>query len=141
MELLGELLGMFRGVEMPEEAPLMTFWSSTKRKVWTRGQATHCLRTGLPCVAEEWGQQRRGREAVRLIPEEFALHSGRIGAATKLAAEGVSDAVIQREGRSGSYAFMRYATANMERPVWVSEVLVERGGCDRQLGRGTRWEE
>ena len=126
---------------MPEETPQTTFWNGTKLKVWTIGQVTHCLRSGIAGVAEEWSQERRRSEGVRLIPEEFALHSGRIGGATKLPAGGASDAVIQREGRWASNAFMRYVTANMEDPVWVSEVLVERGGCDRQLGRGTRWEE
>ena len=48
-------------------------------------------------VAKEWSQERRGREGGRLIPEDFALHSGRTGAGTKLAAGGASDAVIQTE--------------------------------------------
>ena len=78
---------------------------------------------------------------MRLIPEEFALHSGRIGGRTKLAVGGANDTVIQREGRWASNAFMRYVRANMEDPVWVSEVLVERGGCDRQPGQETRWAE
>ena len=57
VELLGKLFGMFQGVKMPEEAPLMTFWKCTKWKVWTRGQATHCLRSGIAGVAEEWSQE------------------------------------------------------------------------------------
>ena len=75
---------------------------------------------------------------MNLIPEEFALHSGRIGGATKLAAGGASDTVIQREGRWASNAFMRYVRANMEDPIWVSEALVEGRGWDRQPGQRTR---
>ena len=30
VELLGELFGMFKGGEMPEAAPLTTFWNGTK---------------------------------------------------------------------------------------------------------------
>ena len=44
MELLGELFGIFKGGKIPEESPKMKFWNGTKWKVWTRGQATHCLR-------------------------------------------------------------------------------------------------
>ena len=78
----------------------------------------------------------RGKGGVRLIPEEIALHSGGIGAETNLAARGASNAVIQREGRWASNAFVRYVRANMEDTVWVSEVLVE-AWCDRQPEQGT----
>ena len=54
---------------------------------------------------------------MRLIPEEFELHSGRIGGATKLAAGGASDAVIQREGRWASNVLTRYVGANMYDPI------------------------
>ena len=54
---------------------------------------------------------------MRLIPEEFELHSGRTGGATKLAAGGASNAVIQREGRWASNAFTRYVRANMYDPI------------------------
>ena len=53
--------------------------------------------------------------AVRLMvgssgrdPMKFALHSGRIGGATQLAAPGLSDLQIQRAGRWNSRAFMTY---------------------------------
>ena len=59
--------------------------------------------------------------------------------ATKLAAGGASDAVIQRGGRWAPNAFMRYVRANMEGPIWVSEALVEGRGWGRQPGQGTRW--
>ena len=136
MEPLGELFGMFKGGQMPEAAPLMTFWSGTKWGVWMRGQATYCLRSGIAGVSEEWSQGKRGGGGVNLIPEELAL---RIGGATKLAAGVASNAVIQREGRWASNASMRYVRANMEDPIWVSEALVEGRGGDRQPGQGTRW--
>ena len=140
MELLGGLFGMFKGGEIPEAAPLMTFWNRTKWGGWTRGQATYyCLRSGIAGVSAEWSQGKRGGKGVSLIPEEFALHSGRIGGATKLAAGGANDAVIQRERRWASNAFMRYVRANMEYPIWVSEALVEGRGWDRQPGQRTRW--
>ena len=64
MELLGELFGMLSGGDMPEEAPKMTFWNGTKWKVSTRGQAAHCLRSGIAGVAEEWIPGRGGRAGV-----------------------------------------------------------------------------
>ena len=39
-------------------------------------------------------------------PAHFALHSGRIGGATKLAAQGISELQIQRAGRWKSRTFM-----------------------------------
>ena len=59
--------------------------------------------------------------------------------ATKLVAGEANGAVIGGEGRRGLKAFMRYVRANMEEPVWDSEVIVEGGGCDWQPGQGTMW--
>ena len=73
--------------------------------------------------------RKEGKGGSEDDPGEFALYAGRIGGATKSAAGGASDVVIQREGRWASNAFMRFVTANMEDPVLVSEVLVERGGA------------
>ena len=41
-------------------------------------------------------------------PAHFALHSGQIGGATKLAAQGMSELQIQRAGRWKSRVFMVY---------------------------------
>ena len=41
-------------------------------------------------------------------PAQYALHSGRIGGATQLAAHGVPELQIQRAGRWTSRAFMMY---------------------------------
>lgn len=72
------------------------------------------------------------------MPEHFALHSGRIGGVTRLAAMGVAEAVIQKEGRWSSDAYKAYVIANMEHPVLVSGVLeAGAGGYDRQPGQGT----
>lgn len=49
---------------MPEETPQTTFWNGTKLKVWTIGQVTHCLRSGIAGVAEEWIPGRGGRAGV-----------------------------------------------------------------------------
>ena len=73
-----------------------------------------------------------------MFPEQFALHSRRIGGATRLAVRGVQEAVTKKGGRWSSDSFTVYVRANMERPAWVSEVL-ERGAWefDRQPGQGT----
>ena len=106
--------------------------------MWTRGQATYYLRRGLSVVATE-RENREGGGKARLVPEKFALHSGRIGGATRLAAMGASSRVIQREGRWSSSAFMVYVRANMEDPQLVSGALSGEGGSKRLLGQGTRW--
>ena len=52
-----------------------------------------------------------------MISDEFTLHWRRVGGATKLAAGGASDAVIERDRRWASNALMRNVRANMEDPV------------------------
>ena len=86
------------------------------------------------------GGERRGGGGARLIPEESTLHLGRVGGATRLAARGVPESVIKKEGKWSSDSFMVYVRANMEDPVWVSEVL-EHGAreFERQPGQWTRW--
>lgn len=137
--LLVELFSMYSSGELKGEAPLMAFRGEEGWRVWSRGQATQCLRSGIADVGGKWRVEGRGAGA-RLIPEEFALHSGRIGGATRLAAKRVPEAVIKKEGRWSSDAFMVYVRANMEDPVWVSEVLGGGAGeYERQPGQGTRW--
>ena len=55
--------------------------------MWTRGQATYCLRNGLEKVGEKWRSQGKGAVA-QVRPEKFALNSGRIGGATRLSEMG-----------------------------------------------------
>ena len=104
-----------------------------------RGEATERLRRGIGVVAQKWMAEGRGTGA-NLKPEEFALHSGRIGGATSLAAKGVSEAIIKKEGRWASDSFLVYVRANMRDPELVSAVLEEGGGeYRRQPGQGTQW--
>ena len=86
----------YYGASIPgrENAPLMAYRSRAEWSVWTRGQATYCLRNGLEKVGEKWRSQERGVAVAELRPEEFALHSGRIGGATKLAEMGAPPWVI-----------------------------------------------
>ena len=106
-------------------------------KVWSRGKATQSLRNGIARVERRWGDEATGAGA-RLIPEEIALHSGRIGG--KLTAKRLPEAVITKEERWLSDAFIAYVRANMEDAVWVSEVLGEGvREYERQPGQGTRW--
>ena len=125
--------------DLTEEAPLMSFRGKDSWEVWSRGRAIQCLRDGIASVGGRWREEGRGAGA-RLIPEEFAFHSRRIGGATRLAARGVPEVVIKKEERWPSDSFIVYARANMEDPVWVSEVL-EHGAWEfeRQPRQGTRW--
>ena len=134
-----ELFRLYGNGDLTEEARLMSFRGKDGWKVRSRGRATQCLRDGMASVGERWREEGRGAGA-RLIPDEFALHSGRIGGATRLAARGVPEAVIKKEGRWSSDSFMVYVRVNTEDPVWVSEVL-EHGAreFERQPGQGTRW--
>lgn len=58
--------------------------------------------------------------------EEFALHLGRIGGVTALAANGKEPVVIQREGMESSNTFLTYVRANMEDAWWISTSLVRK---------------
>ena len=92
---------------------------------------------GVADVGGNWRDEGRGVRA-RLIPEEFALRSGRIEVATRLAAKRVPEAVIKKEGMWSSDAIMVYIRANMEDPIWAAEVLGDGAGeYERQSGKGT----
>ena len=54
-------------------------------RVWTREQATQCLRSGLEKVTRSRKGMAKGT-AADIRPEEFALYSGRIGSVITLAA-------------------------------------------------------
>ena len=60
-------------------------------------------------------------------PAHFALHLGRIGGATKLAARGMSEFQIQRAGRWKSRAFMVYMRDAGEGAQKVSATLPREG--------------
>jgi hypothetical protein len=57
-------------------------------------------------------------------PEQFALHSGRIGGATKLYAAGAIDRYIQKAGRWRSLAFMEYLRDSVPEGLKVSAMLM-----------------
>ena len=131
----------YYGASIPgrENACLMAYRSGAGWRVWTRGQAIHCLRNGLEKVGEKCRSQGKGTVA-ELRPEEFALHSGRMRGATRLAEMGAPSWVIQREARWASQPFMGFVRSNIEDPLLVSRVLVGRTGePSRQPGQGTRW--
>ena len=58
-------------------------------------------------------------------PLQYALHSGRIGGATQLAAQGATNVQIQRAGRWKSLAFMVYVRAGGEGADFVSQALTQ----------------
>lgn len=66
------------------------------------------------CKGGEKGSDEWRGAGARLVQEEFALRSGRIGGATGLAAKMGPEAVLQTEGRRPSESFMVYARANVE---------------------------
>ena len=123
-EVMLELMLMYPVLDV--SYPLATYADGGNWRVWTRNQATVSLRDLV------------GRQG--LVPGEYALHSGRIGGATRLAAGGVSVMEIQRQGRWKSDAFMTYVRATRDEEVKVSRVLASNavaGGI--QPGQGTKW--
>ena len=58
-------------------------------------------------------------------PMQFALHSGRIGGGTQLAAQGISELQIQRAGRWKSRGFMAYVREAGEGAEVVSAALAQ----------------
>ena len=97
--LLAELLSAYPN--LPRAAPLASYHQSEHLAVWSFGQALRALRE----VVAESGQD----------PGEFALNSLRIGGPSRLVARGgMSERVIQREGRWNSDACKVYTCSTME---------------------------
>ena len=140
VDLMVELLGYYENtVPGGKNAPLTTHTSGRRWRIWTKGQATFCAKCGLERVGRKSREQGRGAVG-ELVPEEFALHPGRIEGAIRLVEMGAQPSVIQREGRWASQAFMGYVRSNTEDPFWVSRTLVGRSGApSRQPGQGARW--
>lgn len=127
VDVMVELLSCYPS--LPPHAPLVAFdvgqeaWS-----MWSKHQATRALRQVVSLAG--------------LPPEEFALHSLRIGGATYLAAGGASPDVLRREGRwAGEYGYRPYVRSHGKDAVWVSEVLATDCSTVRQPGQGTKWGE
>ena len=107
LEILLDLLDLHP--ELSRSAPLMQTRTATGWKVITRTVATKALRRMLSSL---------GRD-----PTQYALHSGRIGGATQLAAQGASDIQIQKSGRWKSLPIMVYVRAGGEGADFVSKAL------------------
>ena len=97
----------------PGGAPLMTRRTASGWKVITQTEAVVALRM----MAASTGKN----------PAQFALYSGRIGGATKLAAKGISELQIQRAGRWKSRALMVYVRDSGEGAQKVSATLAREG--------------
>ena len=125
-EVMLELMMLYPslGVRSPL-ATYATYADGNRWRVWTRNQVTASLRDLV------------GKQG--LVPGEYALHSGRTGGATRLAAGGVSTMQIQRRGRWKSDAFMMYVRATREEDR-VSRVLASNAAAGGiQPGQGTKW--
>ena len=123
--LLAELLSAYPN--LPRAAPLASYHQSEHLAVWSFGQALRALRE----VVAESGQD----------PAEFALHSLRIGGASRLAARGgMSERVIRRDWRRKSDAYKVYTRCNLEDSGLVSRKLARHHSCpQREPGQGTQW--
>lgn len=109
LEILMDLLDVHP--ELGATAPLMQTIDQGEWTVVSRSEATRVLRTMV---------ERSGGD-----PQQYALHSGRIGGATQLAKQGASAIQIQRAGRWKSSAFMAYVKAGGEGSNHVSQALTE----------------
>ena len=111
----------------PDHAPLSSFRC---------GKAVRVVRYGRALRAIKEVVAKSGRN-----PDEFALHSLRIGAATTLAAGGdIAERVIQREGRWRSDAYKMYTRNNIKDSTRVSRKLASaKVARERQPGEGTAW--
>ena len=107
LEVMLEIVGIY--IELDDDAPLATYPQGSQWKMWTEKQATAALRAVI---------ERQG-----LDPREYALHSGRIGGATRLAATSLSTYDIQWQGRWKSQAVGMYIRTNKEAEARVSKAL------------------
>jgi hypothetical protein len=87
----------------------MTYYTEAQQRVITRAEATRALRAMVAASGAD--------------PHQYALHSGRIGAATRLAAAGASDSAIMAAGRWKSTKFMVYVRASLAETQRRMEVL------------------
>ena len=109
LEILHDLLEFY--LTLDGAAPLMQTYSVAGWRVINRREATHALRMIVAGA---------GRDSL-----QCALHSGRIGGATQLAAQGASNVQIQRADRWKSLAFMVYVRAGGEGAEFFSPALTQ----------------
>ena len=108
-QALLELLDVYP--QLPGAAPLTVRNTSLRWKVFTSDEAV----TALTLMVASSGRD----------PMQIALYSGRVGGATPLASQGVSELQIQRAGRWKSRAFMAYAREAGEGANLVSAALAK----------------
>ena len=106
-EVMLELMSTHR--ELDADAPLSVYADGSQWRVWKEHEATIMLRD----VVERLG----------LDPSEYALHSGRIGGATRMAAAGLSSYDIKQQGRWKSDAMSVYIRTNREAEARASAAL------------------
>jgi len=125
VDVLVELLSVNQF--LPPHAPLVAFGVGDDRwSLWSKHQATEALRRIVALVG--------------LQPDEYALHSLRIGGATFLAAAGATPDLLRQEGRwAGERGYQPYVRSHGEDAGWVSEVLAAEQGVVLQPGQGTQW--
>ena len=109
LEILHDLLELY--LTLDGAAPLMQTYSVAGWRVINRRETTHALRMIVAGA---------GRD-----PLQCALHSGRIGGATQLAAQGASNVQIQRADRRKSLAFVVYVRASGEGAEFLSPALTQ----------------
>ena len=109
LEILLDLLDLYPTLD--GAAPLMQTYSVAGWRVINRREATHPLRVIVGGVGMDLLQ--------------YALHSGRIGGATQLAAQEATNVQIQRAGRWKSLAFMVDVRAGGEGADFVSQALTQ----------------
>ena len=110
LEILLDLLDLYPTLD--GAAPLMQTYSVAGSRVINCREATHALRVIVGDV---------GRD-----PLQYALHSGKIGGTTQLAAQGATNVQIQRAGRWKSLALMvLYVRAGGEGAEFVSQALTQ----------------
>ena len=97
----------------PGESPLTVRQTSRGWKPFTRTEAVEALRLMVGSSGQD--------------PAQYALHSGRIGGATQLAAQGVPQLQIQCGGRWKSRAFMTYVRESGKGQVLSPPHLLKRG--------------
>ena len=107
VDLIRTLINLSPG--LPVTAPLLTQRSGV---TVTRKEATSVLRSMVKGLGADFK------------PASYALHSGRIGGATALAAAGLTDAAIMAAGRWKSDAFMVYVRPNQGDRRAVAAALV-----------------
>jgi hypothetical protein len=99
--------------ELSVESPLSTYVDEKgRKKVIHRSELTIGLRRMLTAVKVEH-------------PEEFAIHSGRIGGATHLWEQGATVQMIQQAGRWKSEAFMKYIRNTEASAIRITNLLMK----------------